>query len=217
MANFAPTLCLKCPGVLFRHASRFGNAGQNDDSGRTISVSPLLASLPSTYSTSTVTVTQFLVFDYYFPGLKVSSILPWDRLFYYLIRSIKPIAMNLTIFTVVILSFVVGQNKSSAQTVEQNTSQIVIPGFPEYKKQRKVGKVFQLIGGLGLTTYFVLSKTHQNAVRNWPLDAKPPSLIIPIAASAVMTIGFSIDMGAVDHLFRRKRSTTRVSTENYQF
>lgn len=108
-------------------------------------------------------------------------------------------------------------NECAAQVAKPDNHQIVIPGFEKYKKDRKAGKVFQLIGGLGLTTYFILSKTHQNAVRDGSLNAKPPSLALPIAASAVMTVGFAIDMGAIDHLFKKKTKEIRVSTENYEF
>lgn len=125
----------------------------------------------------------------------------------------KPIILTLTTLLCLAVTF----NDGAAQVAKPDNYQIVIPGFEKYKKDRKAGKVFQLVGGLGLTTYFILSKTHQTAVRDGSLNANPPPLALPITASAVMTIGFAIDMGAVEHLFKRKRPEVRVSTENYEF
>lgn len=141
-----------------------------------------------------------------------------DFFVYLMVQIQNPSFMNLAVFALATIFFMAMTPKHcNAQIMEQDTSQIVIPGFQEYKKDRKTGKVFQLLGGLGLMTYFVLAKTHENAVLNGDLQAKPPSTIIPIAASAVMTVGFSIDMGAVGHLFRKKRTATKVSTEDYKF
>ena len=89
------------------------------------------------------------------------------------------------------------QKDSTIQTVQ-------IYGLKEFKKERSLGKELQILGGVGLTTYFFLLNMHNNKIKKDELDSKAPSGVIPIVAGSFLTIGFVIDQGAIDNLFKRK-------------
>jgi hypothetical protein len=116
-----------------------------------------------------------------------------------------------------IIAIIFSSKYSSGQVQKSDTTVINIAGLDQYKKDRTTGKAVQLIGTLALGTYFVLENSYEHRVREGDLNAEPPSRIIPIAACGVMAIGIIIDMGAVEHLFKRKKPPVRVSTDDYQF
>lgn len=126
----------------------------------------------------------------------------------------KPLTLILTV-----ILFMSTAKHSIGQSIKRDTSEIVMPGFDKYKKDRNSGKVLQILGGLALTGYFVMAKRYENSVLDGETNSTPPPGVLPIVGSGLMTVGFGIDMGAVEHLFKRKKKkkTVRISTENYQF
>lgn len=95
---------------------------------------------------------------------------------------------------------------SYGQYQQQDTTQISMAQWQAFKKDRTTGKAVQILGVLAVGTYFFLEKGYDTKIDNGDLTAKRPSKAIPIIGCAAMAIGFSIDMGAINHIVKRRRS-----------
>lgn len=73
-----------------------------------------------------------------------------------------------------------------------------------FRQSRTTGKTVGILGALGLSAYFLLSNKYVNEVKKGNLDAKPPSVVIPIVSSVVLGLSFAIDSSAGDHLKRKR-------------
>jgi hypothetical protein len=70
--------------------------------------------------------------------------------------------------------------------------------------QRRDGKVLQVLGVLGMGAALLLNSQYQSDVSNRK-PAKPVPTVIPIAATAAISLGIIIDITAGNHL-KKKRS-----------
>jgi hypothetical protein len=57
------------------------------------------------------------------------------------------------------------------------------------------GAAPQILGGLALTTYFILQQSYANEIKSGNLKAKAPSGFIAAAGAGLMTIGFVVNIG----------------------
>jgi hypothetical protein len=63
-------------------------------------------------------------------------------------------------------------------------------------KNTNPGTAPQILGGLALAAYFIMSNNFANEIKNGNLKAKPPSGLIAAAGAGFMTIGFIINVGS---------------------
>lgn len=94
---------------------------------------------------------------------------------------------------------------SYGQVQQQDTAHISMTQLHQFKKDRTIGKTVQLFGSVALGAYFLMEKSYDNKIENGDTDAKRAPKALPVIGCAFLMVGITIDMGAVDHLFKKRR------------
>lgn len=73
-----------------------------------------------------------------------------------------------------------------------------------FDNARSSAKVLQIIGGVGLTTYFALAAIYEGKVENGDLSGNPPPISMAAVSCGFITIGFIVDSTAGKRLRKRQ-------------
>jgi hypothetical protein len=84
--------------------------------------------------------------------------------------------------------------------VAKPTEPVQVPNFTRFEKARATGKIMQLVGTVGVFTYFLMEKKYNDRIDRGDMKAKRPSGVIPVVSTGFVGVGLTIDIAAGRHL-----------------